>query len=264
MSVTAADLAPEIAGLSPRRVRGYGWVRDLPDHRDLLYPISAAPSFPTSVDLSSGFPPCYDQGDLGSCTANAIAGVVQYVQKQEALVEVMPSRLFIYYNERAMEGHVGQDSGAQIRDGIKSVAKLGVCPEDTDWPYDITKFAVKPPTQAYTDALKEVVTKYLRVAQVASVMMQCLADGHPFVGGITVYESFKGNNGGDIPMPSPNEKVLGGHAIVFVGYDQQTGRFKFRNSWGASWGKNGYGTLPFAYLLSPNLASDFWAILHEL
>jgi len=98
----------------------------------------------------------------------------------------------------------------------------------------------------------------------ASVMMQCLADGHPFVGGITVYESFEAKNGGDIPMPSPKEKVLGGHAIVFVGYDQQTGRFKFRNSWGPNWGQGGYGTLPFAYLLSPNLASDFWAILHEM
>src|SRR5579859_753712 len=115
----------QTSSIPSRRVKGLGWVRDLPDQRDLLYPTLQALSFPSQVDLSPDFPPCYDQGDLGSCTANAIAGVLQFVQKQEGIPLVMPSRLFIYYNERAMEGHVGQDSGAQIRDGIKTVAKQG-------------------------------------------------------------------------------------------------------------------------------------------
>jgi C1A family cysteine protease len=262
--MTVSEIATtSIASLARRKVQGFGWIPDLPDHRDLLYPMSDTLSYPSSVDLIPGFPACYDQGNLGSCTANAIAGIIQYVQKQESIPLVMPSRLFIYYNERAMEGQVGQDAGAQIRDGIKSVVNLGACPEVPDWPYDITKFSVQPPAQAYSDALAGVVTKYMRVSQVGSTVFQCLANQHPFVGGITVYESFMNAAGGDIPMPSQSEKVLGGHAIVICGYDQQTGRFKFRNSWGSGWGQNGYGTLPFAYLLSPNLASDCWAIVKE-
>ncbi len=258
-----SEAVSQVLGLSQRRVQGFGWVRDLPDQRDLHYPTTEAISYPPKVDLSPQFPAPYDQANLGSCTANAIAGVMQYVQQQESIPMVMPSRLFIYYNERAMEGDVGQDAGAQIRDGIKSVAKVGACPE-TDWPYDISKFADQPPPRAYTDALQGLVTKYLRVSQVPTTMFQCLANQHPFVAGVTCYESFMHAQGGDIPMPGSTESVIGGHAIVICGYDQQSQRFKFRNSWGSGWGNNGYGTLPFTYLLSASLASDFWAITKEM
>ena len=172
---------------------GYGWVRDLPDARDFTYgaPLFRFPQgLPPSVDLRSEFPPVYDQGQLGSCTANSIAGAIACDQRKQGVKEFTPSRLFIYYNERAMEGTVRQDAGAQIRDGVKSVATLGAPPE-TDWPYDIGKFAQKPPKQAYTDAKSDLVTTYARVTQDLTQMRGCLAEGYPFVFGFTVYESFE-------------------------------------------------------------------------
>jgi C1A family cysteine protease len=130
----------------PRKIKGYGWIPDLPDHRDHLYaaPPPRLTALPPSTDLRPQCPPVYDQGQLGSCTANAIAGAIEFDQMKQGQTPFVPSRLFIYYNERDIEGTVGSDSGAQIRDGIKSVAQQGVCPEP-EWPYDITKFTEKPP-----------------------------------------------------------------------------------------------------------------------
>ena len=125
-------------GAAHSRIARYGWIPDLPDHRDYAYaaPVAALVKLPALVDLRAACPAVYDQGQLGSCTANAIGAAVEFDQMKQKLKEVfMPSRLFIYYNERVMEGTVDQDSGAQIRDGIKSVAKQGVCPEEM-WPYD--------------------------------------------------------------------------------------------------------------------------------
>jgi len=137
-------------------VKHYGWLPDLPDHRDHLYaaPIAVLQALPPHVDLRPQCPPIYDQGQLGSCTANGIAGAIHFDRmKQHLQPNFTPSRLFIYYNERVIEGTVNEDSGAMIRDGIKSVATQGDCPE-TEWPYDITKFTVKPPANCYTDAPK--------------------------------------------------------------------------------------------------------------
>jgi C1A family cysteine protease len=159
-----------------------------------------------------------------------------------------------------MEGTVGTDAGAQIRDGIKSVAQLGVPPE-TDWPYDIEKFAQKPPQPAYTDALHDRAVSYSRLVQTLSQMKGCLASGFPFVFGFTVYESFESQEvaaSGVVPMPKPAEQVLGGHAVMAVGYDDPSGVFIVRNSWGPAWGQAGYFTMPYAYLTNPDLASDFW------
>src|SRR5437763_15228736 len=119
---------------------------------------------PPSVDLRAECPPVYDQGQLGSCTANGIGGAIEFDQRKQGTREFSPSRLFIYYNERVIEGTVSQDAGAQIRDGIKTVAKLGAPPE-TDWPYDISKFTQRPPTQAYSDAKQDLVAAYARVVQ---------------------------------------------------------------------------------------------------
>ena len=234
---------------------GYGWVRDLPDARDYLYaaPMQRFPQgLPASIDLRSECPPVYDQGQLGSCTGNGIAGAVEFDQRKQGSKEFTPSRLFIYYNERVIEGTVNQDSGAQVRDGIKSVATLGV-PAETDWPYDIAKFADKPPPIAYSDAKQDITKVYSRVAQNLSQMQGCLAEGYPFVFGFTVYESFESEavaQSGEVPMPAPGESVVGGHCVVAVGYDNTKRVFMIRNSWGSDWGVNGYCFMPYEYLLS--------------
>ena len=156
-----------MAELHPRRRRGFGWVPDLPDARDHLFATRPATvgALPASVDLRAQCPAqVYDQGRIGSCTANAIAGAFEFDLLKQQLADFMPSRLFIYYNERSIEGSVGTDSGAMIRDGMKSVATLGVCSED-DWKYDDTppahdgdpwpanaRAGQKPTQQCYTDA----------------------------------------------------------------------------------------------------------------
>jgi C1A family cysteine protease len=242
----------------------YGWVPDLPDQRDFMYaaPVENMAALPPSVDLRKECPAVYDQGQLGSCTANAIAGALEFDKIKESLPAFVPSRLFIYYNERVMEGTVGTDSGAQIRDGIKSVGTIGAPPE-TDWPYDIKEFAVKPPPKAYKDAPLAKALQYQRVAQVLAQMKGCLASGFPFVYGFTVYESFESPqvaHTGVVPMPAAGEKVLGGHAVMAVGYDDAAQRFIVRNSWGTGWGMVGYFTVPYAYLTDSHLSDDFWTI----
>ena len=244
--------------------RGYGWQRDLPDHRDHVYaaPLAALGPLPASVDLRPQCPPVYDQGQLGSCTANAIAGALQFDRLKQKLSDFVPSRLFIYYNERVLEHSVALDSGAQIRDGIKSVAQQGDCPE-TEWPYVITKFKTKPSATCYADALKYKAVSYQRVTQTLGQLKGCLAAGYPFVFGFTVYESFESAvvaKSGHASLPKSNESVVGGHAVVGVGYDDAKSWFVVRNSWGAQWGLKGYFTLPYAYLSDTNLASDFWTI----
>ena len=249
----------------PSRHGAYGWARDLPDARDFAYaaPLAQFPhGLPTSVDLRSKCPPVYDQGQLGSCTGNGIAGAIEFDQRKLGKKEFTPSRLFIYYNERLMEGTVDQDAGAQIRDGIKSVATLGAPPE-ADWPYNIAKFAQAPPASAYSDAKQDLVSSYARVNQNLAQMQGCLADGFPFVFGFTVYDSFENQHVADtgiVAMPAAGEQVVGGHCVLAVGYHSTNRTFIVRNSWGTHWGMKGYCTMPFEYLLSSQLASDFWTV----
>ncbi|HEV7899258.1 MAG TPA: C1 family peptidase [Planosporangium sp.] len=250
---------------NPRKVKRYGWVPDLPDQRDHLF--AAAPavtaSLPPSVDLREQCPKeVYDQGHLGSCTANAIAAAFEFGLLKQQMTDFMPSRLFIYYNERVKEGTVEVDSGAMIRDGIKSVSKQGVCTE-VSWPYDISQFTVKPPKACYDEALGNLAVCYQRVPRTLGQLKGCLAHGYPIVFGFRVYESFEGPEvarTGVAPMPQPSEEALGGHAVLAVGYDDGTGRFLVRNSWGSGWGQDGYFTMPYAYLTERSLSSDFWAI----
>jgi C1A family cysteine protease len=269
-------MAPKFSKLEDgqRRIRYYGWTPDLPDHRDLVYaaPHVVAKALPTQVDMTSKCPPVYDQGQLGSCTGNSIAGAVQFEQLKLKIPDFIPSRLFIYYNERVIEHTVTSDAGAQIRDGVKSIAKLGVCPE-TLWPYSDQNtdpdpcpdcpYAKKPSANCYTEAKKTKVTVYQRLTPILNTLKGCLADGYPFVFGFTVYTSFEGPEvakTGIVPMPGPNEKVAGGHAVVAVGYDDTKQQFIVRNSWGTGWGRDGYFRMPYAYLTDPNLADDFWTI----
>ena len=248
------------------RIARYGWIPDLPDHRDLLYsaPVTHLRALPTSVDLRSKCPPVYDQGQLGSCTANAIGAAIEFTESPQ----VMPSRLFIYYNEREIEGAVDRDSGAQIRDGVKSVATQGVCPESM-WPYDPSPYppnpvlTKKPPAACYTAALKNRIKDYHRVPRSLVQMKACLASNYPFVIGFTVYESFESATvakTGVMNLPVSGESAIGGHAVLVVGYDDKTSRFLVRNSWGTGWGMKGYFTMPYAYLLDDGLSDDVWTI----
>ena len=243
----------------------FGWVPDKPDQRDHFFavPRDMMMALPPSVDLRGQCPPVYDQGQLGSCTANGIGAAMQFDRmKQQLKPDFIPSRLFIYYNERVMENTVASDSGAAIRDGIKSVAQLGDCPE-TEWPYDITKFTRKPPAKCYKDAKRYTAVQYQSVMQSLAQIKGCLASGYPVVFGFTVYDSFESQQvakTGMVPMPAQTEKVLGGHCVVAVGYDDSQQRFIIRNSWGTGWALKGYGTMPYAYLTDPNLSSDFWTI----
>lgn len=264
--------------LQPRHPSHFGWIPDLPDSRDHLF--AATPeligALPPSVDLRAGWSTDpYDQGQIGSCTANAIAGAFEFDVIRQQLPDFMPSRLFIYYNERLMEGTVRSDAGAQIRDGVKSVAKVGVCTEP-EWPYDDThpttpdgpwpanaRAGMKPTPACYQHALANHVVSYQRVTRSLPQLKGCLAEGFPFVFGFTVYESFESDEvraGGVVPMPSSGEQVLGGHAVLAVGYDDGTQRFLVRNSWGTEWGQHGHFTMPYAYLTERNLSSDFWTL----
>ena len=157
-----------------KRVQSYGWIPDTPDQRDYLYrAITPKVKLPSKIDLRSECSSIENQGQLGSCTANALAGNVQFLEKLSGQVYKDVSRLFIYYNERAVEGTIGFDSGAMIRDGIKVLAKYGVCAE-TSWPYDISQFTRKPTAACYKEGLKRRITSYHRL-QSLSDMLNCLA-----------------------------------------------------------------------------------------
>ena len=270
-------MSPKAKTGAPKARRFYGWMPDFPDHRDQQFSASTMKlgPLPNKVDLRKQCPKVYDQGQIGSCTANAIAGAIEFDLKKLKKPAFTPSRLFIYYNERAMEHTIATDSGAQIRDGVKSANKLGVCPE-TEWTYDDTpadpnsslwpagaKPAQKPTPNCYTDALNHQVLNYQAVARDLAQFRGCLAAGYPFVLGFTVYSAFESSQvaqSGVLNMPASNELVLGGHAVLAVGYDDASQRFIIRNSWGTGWGQKGYFTMPYAYLLSANLSSDFWTI----
>jgi C1A family cysteine protease len=238
----------------------YNWKRDAVDNRDHLFALSAA-SLPASIDLRAGCSPIEDQGQLGSCTGNAIAGLIEYIdRKNHKNLDV--SRLFIYYQERLMEGTVWYDSGAYIRDGIKAVYQYGA-PLESLWPYDARKLTVRPSYNAYTDAAKRKVKAYQRCANFAAVKT-ALAAGNPVVVGFDVYESFESDAvaaTGVMPYPNVNtEQLLGGHAVTIVGYNDQHSWFIVRNSWGTSWGDHGYFYMPYQVIQDTNMSSDFWTI----
>jgi C1A family cysteine protease len=257
----------------------YGWWPDLPDFRDIRYDHSARfaklnGSLPPYYTLISGFPVPYDQGNLGSCTANAGAGTVQFLQKKEGMHVFMPSRLFIYYYERALEGTIGSDAGATLRDSMKVLAAMGAPPESM-WPYVESQFTWHPSPQANMAGKKDLITSYLSISQQLPAMKMCLADGFPINVGFTVFASFESDivaQTGVVPIPQSNEEILGGHAVVVVGYfdnghvpapgnptHPSGGYFQVRNSWGPQWGDAGYFYLPYGYLTDPYLSDDFWS-----
>jgi C1A family cysteine protease len=168
--------------------------------------------------------------------------------------------MFIYYNARDIENATASDDGAEIVDGIKSVNRMGVCPEE-DWPYDESKVTVRPAQFCYDDALKDLLLQYRSVDnRILHDLLAALVQG-PVCGGFSVFESFESDevaNTGIVPMPAETEQILGGHAVLVTGYDRGTQLFKVRNSWGTSWGDHGSFTIPFAYFTNEDMASDFW------
>jgi C1A family cysteine protease len=241
----------------------FGWKRDQPDFRDKKFKIIAPHELPPVVDLRAQMPPVYNQGNLGSCTANALGGAFQFEQMKQNMPNFIPSRLFIYYNEREMEVTINEDAGAIIRDGIKTMVDKGVCPE-TMWQYIESKFAKKPCQQCYDEAMKNQVLEYLRISpHTLYETKHCLSDGYPVTFGFTIFESFMTDNvtrTGIATMPLPNEQPIGGHAVLAVGYDDSKQALIVRNSWGAEWGLNGYFYLPYGFVEEPNLSADYWTI----
>ena len=250
--------------MNTRSPKWYGWLPDLPDQRDFAYSIikPRIAKLPAKVDLRPKCSPIENQGALGSCTANALVGALEFLEIKDGSTFVDLSRLFVYYNERAIEGTVNEDSGAFLRDGIKSLAKQGVCPE-ADWPYRIKDFTKKPNTKCYAEATEHQITSYHRINTVEE-MRACLAEGYAFVFGFTVYSAFESPEvarTGVVNLPGPQERVMGGHAVMGVGYDDAENRFLIRNSWDTDWGMKGYFTMPYDYLdPGKNLADDFWTI----
>jgi C1A family cysteine protease len=245
--------------------RYFGARRDVPDSRDRAYTATPAllRSAPKSVDLRPQCPPVYDQRPLQSCTANATAAAVQFERMKHGLKpDFTPSRLFIYYNERKLLGTQDKDDGAPLREAIKVLAKKGDCPE-TQWPYDVQKVDVEPPHTCYREAVHYKDMVYERLPQDIPHMKACLAAGSPFVLAFGIYsgaESPEAAKTDVMPVPSPDEKLLGNHAVMAVGYEEARELFIVRNSWGPKWGMAGYFWLPYAYAKDPKLAGDFWTL----
>ena len=244
-------------------IKGYGWKKSLPDINEKMFMPNRylAASLPSMVDMRPQCPKIYDQLQLGSCTANAIGGLGEFLMMKEGHHAFTPSRLFIYYNERVIEGTVNEDAGAEIKDGMAVVANQG-CPPEAEWWYNINKFTVKASKKVYADGLKHRVSQYSRVNNVnLNDMKTCLATGFPIVIGFSVYQSFESNQvaqTGIVPMPKHGEQMLGGHAVMICGFKDDVQRFIVRNSWGTGWGQAGYFEIPYLYFTNPNLASDAW------
>jgi C1A family cysteine protease len=245
-------------------MRGLGWVSDSPDPRDHTYvaPPAVLERLPRRKDLRDGCPPVYDQLGLNSCSANAVAASVEFdLMKERKKRVIFPSRLFLYYNTRQIEGTVRSNVGVSIRDAIKSVARQGDCPESL-WRYVERKFRTKPPQKCYNNALRYRAVEYQRIHRSLDHFRSCLASGSPFVFGFLAHKNFHDvvRKTGRLEMPMPGERVLGQHAVVAVGYEDKERRFIVRNSWGRWFGLKGYFTMPYEYLLKEDLTNDFWTI----
>ena len=236
------------------------WKPDKLDVRDYKYTLTLKTS-PNIVDLRTYCSPIENQGSLGSCTGQAIAGAIELLNKRNRKPTDV-SRLFIYYYERLLIGTVNYDSGAYIRDGIKATNKYGASLERF-WPYNISKFKQEPILEAKNDALRRKVSRYERVENFDGCI-DALSNGYPVVMGFSVYSSFMTTTvarTGIMPFPNTRrESLLGGHAVLIVGYDKTRNVFIVRNSWGTGWGDNGYFYMPFDVVRTTGMSSDYWII----
>lgn len=248
-------------------VRTFGWKRDLPDMRDIPFSFERGiyDSIRSKVDLRDKLPPVYDQGALGSCTANALCSAFDYSRRIQSCPEFEPSRIFLYYNERKIDGTIDQDGGSYIRTGMKSINADGICKEEL-CPYQIETFKNEPSQDAYNEAQSHKSIEYRTVNHFnLRDLKSVLSLEIPITFGFSVYNSFMDssvwNPALDImPMPKFNDPVVGGHAVLAVGYDDSKQAVLVRNSWGTNWGDNGYFWMPYRFISSRNCA-DFWSIV---
>lgn len=243
-----------------------GWKRDRPDHRDLILGAPAAPvPIPPAVDNSKNCSPVENQSDISSCTANSSTSAMEYllIKLGRPLVEL--SRLYVYFFSRKVEGTPpSEDSGAYIRDVMRVLGSYGACRESV-WPYIVNKFSAQPTAAAVADARNHKITQYLRCLGLDSIR-HTIAAGYTAVGGFSVPQNMMSPEcakTGIVKYPTMSEKILGGHAVHFVGYDDNTMLLRFQNSWGKEWGDKGFGQLPYDFV-NRNLASDFWTIRAEM
>ncbi len=270
-----------------------GWRPDKPDFRDYIMErpeiISilakirntdpdVSSTIPTKVDLTKWCSPIEDQGNLGSCTAQACTSLLEYFERKAFGNYINGSRLFLYKVTRNLINETG-DTGAEIRNTIGAITMFGIPPEKY-YPYDITKYDEEPPAMCYALAANYKAIKYVRLdstnipkTTLLNNIKTNIASGLPSIFGFTVYSSIQqADNTGKIPFPDSKENIEGGHAIDAVGYDddlvitnenngQSTkGAFIIRNSWGTSWGNKGYGYLPYDYVLQ-EIAMDWWTLI---
>lgn len=244
----------------PIKIPKFHWVRDKVDVRDYKY-VPMAVRTSASVDLRKFCTAVENQGTLGSCTGHSVASAIELLNKRSGKVKDV-SRLYIYYYERLLEGTVNYDSGAYIRDGIKATYKYGA-PLESLWPYIISRFKTKPSTIANNDGAKRKVTLYERVAD-HDGCIDALSNGYPVIIGFDVYESFESAQvarTGMMPYPDvTKEALLGGHAVLLVGYDKAKQVYIVKNSWGTNWGDKGYFYMPFSVIQDTSMSSDFWII----
>jgi len=248
--------------------------RDLADKRDYVYSMSvreARQPLPKRVDLRPKCSPVWNQGRIGTCTAHAVAAAFAYEQRLQGVRAINPSRLFIFYNERALSGQKGLTPVLYLRDALKAVAKRGVCHERL-WPYSEDPKIVKkrPLKEAFAAATTKKIFEYHRIAHTHKpvVLMKhikhCMANGSPIVFGISVYSSFETDTvkrSGIMPVPDTEREVFrGGHAVMAVGYDDAKKAVLVRNSWGPKWGEKGHFWIPYKLITNPKLAHDFWTI----
>lgn len=269
-----------------------GWVPDYPDPRD--YSVehktianmvstvgikeTAKLSAPANVDLRNWCSPIENQYNIGSCTANAGVGLVEYFERRAFGKHIDASRLFLYKTTRNLLHWTG-DTGAFLRSTMGAMVLFGVPPEEY-WPYNIANYDLEPNAFCYAFAQNYQAIKYYRLDPLLTDkklllkrVKMYLAFGLPSMFGFTVFNSInQAYNDGKIPYPCSGDKVSGGHAVVAVGYDDKMqitnsicglktkGAILIRNSWGTGWGDNGYGWLPYEYILK-GLAIDWWSLL---
>lgn len=235
--------------------------RDEVDDRDYIFELTLVP-LPPHYAIHTNLPDILNQGALGSCVSNEISNALKYCLIKEKKTIIQPSRLFIYYFGRVIQGSPeDQDTGLSIRNGIQAVAKYGAC-DEIIWPYDITQFKVKPNDLAIQQANTTIpLFKYVSIENSLDHLKSAIHQGHPIVFGMNVYESFEYADtwkSGNVPMPKETEKCLGGHCVAAYGWIDETQCFLMMNSWGTSYGIQGWFYLPYAYVQT--YAWDFWQI----